>query len=207
MLKMLSYSNLNRYWQKNSTSQWPIKHAFYTFGDALFNFLSVLLPSLLSFVQLLEFNILQLSVIKPISLSLTQLYSFGEGWEDFAIPPPFVEQAWSDRGKGPPRKAVYSLSLLFLCNWSHSTSMGGRLQRHAAVGGRSACARGLVGQKTTASRTLTTHTFDECGKLHTMRRDVNRVFGGNATLCIYAVIKLTRPIITFLSGHILHNKQ
>ncbi len=54
--------------------------------------------------------------------------------------------------------------------------MGGRLQRRAAVGGRSACARGLEGQKTTASRTLTTHTFDECVKLHSMRRDVNCVY-------------------------------
>lgn len=135
---------------------------FYTFLDALFNFLSVFLPSLLSFVQLLEFKFLQLLVIKPISDTI--VFSW-RGLGGLCHSPPFVEQARSDRGKGPPRKAVYSLSLLFLCNWSHSTSMGGRLQRHAAVGGRSACARGLEGQKTTASLSLTTHTFDECVKL------------------------------------------
>lgn len=32
------------------------------------------------------------------------------------------ESRLQDRGKGPPRKALYSLCLLFLCNWSHSTS-------------------------------------------------------------------------------------
>lgn len=33
-----------------------------------------------------------------------------------------MERRLQDRGKGPPRKALYSLCLLFLCNWSHSTS-------------------------------------------------------------------------------------
>lgn len=114
-------------------------------------------------MQLLEFKFLQLLVIKPISDTI--VFSW-RGLGGLCHSPPFVEQTRSDRGKGPPRKAVYSLSLLFLCNWSHSTSMGGRLQRHAAVEGRSACARGLEGQKTTASFSLTTHTFDECVKLH-----------------------------------------
>ena len=68
--------------------------------------------------------------------SSAQLYSGERVGEDLSFP--VVERAWPDRGKGPPRKAVYSLSLLFLCNWSHSTSMGGILQRRAAVGGRSA---------------------------------------------------------------------
>lgn len=34
-----------------------------------------------------------------------------------------MESRLQDRGKGPPRRALYSLCLLFLCNWSHSTSM------------------------------------------------------------------------------------
>ncbi len=62
--------------------------------DALFNFLSVLLPSLLSFVQLLEFNILQLSVIKPISLWHNCIHL-----ERVGRTLPFLPRLWSRLGQ------------------------------------------------------------------------------------------------------------
>lgn len=63
--------------------------------------------------------ILGVLVINLFLLPFAQNVELDSEWrglgEDFAVPP-VVRQARSDRGKGPPRKALHSQALLFLCN-------------------------------------------------------------------------------------------